>query len=155
MSALADKNDNQIPDALAALQAFADQDKSDVLDMPGDIVTSSTVVNNMKIIIDGKEFNRLEDLPPEARARYEQAMAKLDANGNGIPDFVEGMLNTTNQTTNISTSLGTEPPSPARLSTSPAIEPDKSNSWMLAFFGLLLFLFCVAGAAGVWYVFLR
>ncbi len=150
MRALAGKKDNQIPDSLETLQAFADPDTSDALDMPGEIVTSSTVINNMKIIVDGKEFNRLEDLPLEVRARYEKAMAKLDANGNGIPDFVEGLSNTTNQTTNISTNLEMEP-----LSTSPAIEPDKSNGWMLAFFGLLLFLVYVAGAAGVWYFFLR
>ena len=74
------------------------------------VVAGDAVVNSMKIIVDGKEFNGIENLPPEARAKYEAGMGKLDANQNGIPDFVEGMIKTTNQTANISTSFATQTP---------------------------------------------
>lgn len=168
--ALGDTNDNNIPDAFETMNIFADKNKNGVPDMLENVVTSNTTVNSMKISIDGKEFNGIEDLPPEARAKYEKAMAKLDANRNGIPDFVEGMINITNQTANISTSFGTEtPPDSAPLSyppsvmisqdkplpVSPTIEPDTSNGWMLALAGLLFVLLCVASAAGIWYFFLR
>jgi hypothetical protein len=170
MHAPGDTNDNNIPDAFESMNIFADKNKNGVPDMLENVVTSNTVVNSMKIIIDGKEFNSIEHLPPEARAKYENAMAKLDANRNGIPDFVEGMINTTNQTANISTSFGTEtsPDSPPLsyppsamisqdkpLPVSPTIEPDTSNSWMLALAGLFLVLLCVASVGGVWYFFLR
>ena len=167
MRALGDANDNHIPDAFETMNVFADKDKNGVPDMLENIVAGNAVVNNMKIVIDGKEFNGIEDLPPEARAGYEKAMAKLDANRNGIPDFVEGMINTTKQTANIPTSFAAEipsssapltlshPPSAGTLPVSPTIEPDRSNGWLLALAGILIILLCVAGAAGVWYFFLR
>ena len=114
------------------------------------------MVNSMKIIVDGKEFNGIENLPPEARARYEAAMGKLDANQNGIPDFVEGMIMTTNQTSSSSTSFATETlRSSTPLPASPTIAPDTSNGLMLALAGLFIFLLCVFAAGAVWYFFLR
>jgi hypothetical protein len=156
MRSLGDANDNNIPDAFETMNILADKDKDGVADVLENITSGQTTVNSMKIIIDGKEFNGLEDLPPEARARYEEAMGKLDANRNGIPDFVEGMMGTSKLTVNGSASVGVEP---ARRSvplyTSPTITPDTSNGWMLALAGLFIVLLCIAGAAGVWYFFLR
>lgn len=97
MRSLGDANHNQIPDAFETMNIFADKDKDGVPDVLENIRAGHAVVNSMKIIIDGKEFDGLENLPPEARARYEEAMGKLDANRNGIPDFAEGMINTTSQ----------------------------------------------------------
>ena len=64
-----------------------------------------------KIIFNGKEYNRLEDMPPEARRAYQQAMGMLaDKNQNGVPDFMEGMMvsgnipTTTQSTANVVTS---------------------------------------------------
>ena len=73
--------------------------------------SNSVLVNKMKIFL-RKAIRWLENLPPEVRAKYEAAMSKLDANRNGIPDFLEGMMNMNppNQTTNISTSFGIETP---------------------------------------------
>jgi hypothetical protein len=83
-------------------------------------------------------------------------MSKLDANRNGIPDFVEGLINTADQSANISSSFGTAAPRRAApLPASPTITPDTSNGWPLALAGLFILLLCVAGAAGVWYFFLR
>lgn len=43
------------------------------------------------IIFNGKTYNRIEDMPASERQAFEQ-MSKMfvDANGNGIPDFLEG-----------------------------------------------------------------
>jgi hypothetical protein len=51
----------------------------------------------MRFIVNGTELTNLEDLPPEARAKYERAMETMDKNRNGIPDFVEGMIGTAQQ----------------------------------------------------------
>jgi len=156
MRSLGDANGNRIPDAFETINILADKDKNGVPDVLENIVASSATINSMKIIVDGKEFNGLESLPPEARARYEEAMGKLDANRNGIPDFIEGMVNTTNQTTEIAANVGmkTQPrsiPQPVNAT----ITPDTSNGWMLALAGLFLLLICAAGTAGAWYFFLR
>ena len=43
------------------------------------------------IIFNGKTYNSIDEMPPEARQAYEQVAHMLvDKNGNGIPDFLEG-----------------------------------------------------------------
>lgn len=156
MRSLGDANNNRIPDAFERANILADQDRDGIPDVFKNLSERSTAVSSMKIIIDGKEFNRIEDLPPDARARYEEAMGKMDANRNGIPDFVEGMFTSSAPTVNVSSS--TAAPTPRRstpLSTSSTITPDTSNGWMLMLAGLFILFLCVAGAGAVWYFFLR
>jgi hypothetical protein len=156
MRSLGDANNNSIPDAFESLNILADQDRNGAPDVLENILAGHAAVNRMKFIVDGEEFTGLQDLPPEVRARYEEAMRGLDANGNGMPDFVEGMLDTSGQTVNVSG--GSAAPTPRRVTfptSNPAITPDTSNGWMLLLGGLFIFALCVAGAAGVWYVFLR
>jgi hypothetical protein len=44
----------------------------------------------MKIVVNGREFSSPDQMPPDVRAAYEQAMSALaDKNGNGIPDILE------------------------------------------------------------------
>jgi hypothetical protein len=156
MQSLGDSNKNSTPDAFEAVSILADTDQDGTPDALENIVPGHAFMNSMKIIVDGKEFNRIEDLPPAARARYEEAMGKLDANRNGIPDFVEGMINSANQNVMSTSNPAAETPRRAApLSTSPAITPDTSNGWMLVLAGLFIFLLCVAGASAVWYFFLR
>jgi hypothetical protein len=161
MRSLGDANSNRIPDAFEvttseAANILADKDQDGVPDIFENESTANPVGQSMKIIVDGKEFNSLESLPPEARARYEEAMGKLDANRNGIPDFVEGMIGTSNQTEVKTTSVPVETPRRSTpLPQSPAIAPDTSNGWMLVLSGLFIFLLCAAGAIGFWYFFLR
>jgi len=156
MRSLGDANGNQIPDTFESLNIFADKDKNGVLDVVENLTAGHAVVNSMKIIVDGNEFNGLENLPPEARARYEEAMGKLDANRNGIPDYVEGMISSTSVDATPSSGAPVETPHRSRpLSFGPAITPDTSNGWMLMLAGLFIFLLCVAGAGAVWYFFLR
>jgi hypothetical protein len=162
MRSLGDENGNLIPDAFENMNILADKDKNGIPDVLENIVAGQATVNSMKIIVDGNEFNGIENLPPEARARYEEAMGKLDANRNGILDFVEGMTGTSKPTVNVSASFGINPPpGSARTSqensgpVSATITPDTSNGWMLLLAGAFLLLLCVTGAAGVWYFFLR
>src|ERR1044071_1094333 len=92
MQSFRDTNSNQIPDAFETVSSetmniLGDKDKNGIPDIVENLVAGQTVVNSMKIIVDGKEFNGIENLPPEVHAKYEAAMGKLDANQNGIPDF--------------------------------------------------------------------
>jgi hypothetical protein len=85
MRSLEDANNNRIPDAFETADIFADQDRDGTPDVLENLAAQSTTVSTMKIIIDGKEFTRVEDLPPDARARYEEAMGKMDANQMAFP----------------------------------------------------------------------
>lgn len=156
MQSLGDANGNQIPDAFETMNILGDKDKDGVPDVLENISAAQATVSTMKIIVDGKEFNGLEELPPEARARYEEAMGKLDANRNGIPDFAEGMISSANQNVmSVSNTAAETPRRSTPLPVSPAITPDTSNGWMLMLAGLFIFLLCVAGVGAVWYFFLR
>jgi hypothetical protein len=142
MRSLGDANNNRIPAAFETMSIFADKDKDGVPDVLENLTASHATVNSMKIIVDGKEFDGLENLPPAVRAKYEEAMGRLDANRNGIPDFAS--------------SLPMEAPRRSEsLPVSPASTPDTSNGWMLMLAGLFLFLLCALGAGAVWYFFLR
>lgn len=139
-----DNNQNGTPDAFEGLSSFQ--------------TATANVINSSKIIVNGQVFDSLDQLPPEIRAKYEQALGAMDANKNGIPDFVEGMLGTSNQTNPVATSFGTtahsRPSKPIPVGST--IEPESSGGWMLAVTGILLMGLClVAAAAGVWYFYLR
>ncbi len=138
-----DNNQNGTPDAFEGLSSFQS--------------VAANVINSSKIIVNGQVFDSLDQLPPEIRAKYEQALGAMDANKNGIPDFVEGMLGTSNQTNPVVTSFGTVvPPHHSKpIPASSTIEPESSGGWMLALTVVLLIGMCIVGAAGVWYFFLR
>ena len=155
MRSLGDANSNKVPDAFEAMSIFADKNRSSVPDVLENISAEHAAVGSMKVIVDGREFDGLETLPPEVRAQYEQAMGKLDANRNGFPDFAEGMFNTPNQNVMSVSSAAAAAPRSAPVPVSPAITPDTSNGLMLVLAGLFLFLVCAAGAGAVWYFFLR
>ncbi len=167
MRSLQDTDGDAVPDMFENANILADRDQDGIPDVLKHLTASNSVLaDKMKIFFEDREFNSIENLPPEVRARYEQAMSKLDANRNGVPDFLEGMMNvnTPNLTTNLTTRSGIETPaqaSPTPIISSPpisansAITPDISNGWMLALAGLFLFLLCAAGAVAVWYFFIR
>ncbi|MCK6540765.1 MAG: hypothetical protein L6Q26_11985 [Anaerolineales bacterium] len=146
-----------------AISAFKDENRDGAPDVFESPSSSQVVTNVTKFVVDGVEYDRLEDLPPEARARYEKTMGMLDKDRNGIPDFVEGFMNATEQTPPPASAYGTAAPrqstfsNPQRkpISPTPALAPDTSNGWMLALAGIFLLLLCIVGAAGVWYFFLN
>lgn len=140
-----DNNQNGTPDVFEGIAPFQS--------------STTNVINATKIIVNGQVYDSLEQLPPDVRAKYEQAMGAMDANKNGIPDFVEGLLGASNQTNQVAASFGTTNPRPAArqpISVSSTIEPESSGGWMLALAGIILAGLClVAAAAGVWYFFLK
>jgi hypothetical protein len=80
MSMLADTNKDGMPDDLETL--------------PGAASPNSRVPNVMgstHFSINGMPVQGLDDLPPETRQQIEQAMRSMDADGNGVPDFLEKM----------------------------------------------------------------
>ena len=71
-----------------------------------------------KIIFNGQEYSSVNELPPDARQKYEQAMARIDQNHNGIPDMLEGGLLTTDRPESAFASAAPPP------STAPVIVPN-------------------------------
>ena len=140
-----DKNQNGMPGALEGMAS-----------VPGSRVN---VINTAKIIVNGQVYDSVEQLPPDVRAKYEQAMGALDANKNGIPDFAEGMMRSPDQGLPIAASFGTASPRPASSNPTPAaptIEPESSGNWTLVAAGIALAGICLAlVAAGAWYFFLQ
>lgn len=48
---------------------------------------------SLQINFNGQTYTSLEEMPPEVRAAYQQAMAMMaDSNANGLPDFVDSLL---------------------------------------------------------------
>jgi len=141
-----------------AMNMLRDEDRDGRPDV-FDISSSTQVVSNtMKFVVDGREYSNIEDLPPEARAKYEQAMSALDKNQNGIPDFVEGMMGMMPQNPAKANTPSMSSPRPALRTpqtASPTISPDTSSGWMLVLTGGLFLLLCAAGAIGIWYFLLR
>ena len=44
-----------------------------------------------RITIDGKTYSSVDEMPPDARVKYEKLMGMLaDKDGNGVPDVLEG-----------------------------------------------------------------
>ncbi|HEU0294351.1 MAG TPA: hypothetical protein VFR47_16550 [Anaerolineales bacterium] len=163
-----DRDRNGMPDMLDTMNPFEDKNKDGIPDSFEGLATSQgsapTVMSSSKILANGQVYDSLDQLPPEVRAKYEEAMGAMDKNRNGIPDFVEGMFNMPAQSMDtpakdapISPEISTPRPASrnSAISTS-TIEPESSGGWMLALAGIALIGLClVAVAAGVWYFFLR
>src|SRR5574341_1825258 len=92
-----DKDGNGLPDMLDGMNPFEDKNKDGTPDAFEGLApwqgSAPTVISSSKILVNGQVYEGLDELPPEVRTQYEQAMAAVDKNRNGIPDFVEGMLN--------------------------------------------------------------
>jgi len=164
-----DKDRNGMPDLFEGANLFEDKNKDGLPDALEGLAqlkgSTPQVISSSKILVNGQMYDGLDQLPPEIRAQYEQAMSALDKNRNGIPDFVEGMLNVPAGTINGASndapvSIGTSTSRPVASSRSipvgSTIEPESSGSWILALAGIALVVLCLVGAAaGVWYFFLR
>jgi hypothetical protein len=48
-----------------------------------------SVSTKVRYVHDGKVYNDLSELPPEAREKYEKAMASAGKDHGGLPDFLE------------------------------------------------------------------
>ena len=88
MSQLADNDRNGLPDTLGKFSDLTDQNKNGMPDAFEGMV--SNIISSTKIIADGNEYHSLDELPPDIRAKYEQAMGALDANRMGSRIFLKG-----------------------------------------------------------------
>lgn len=149
---MADANLNGIPDAL---------------ENPANMQASvNTMMNSASLVVDGQTYTSIDQLPPEARAQYEQVMGTLDANRNGIPDFLEGFINVPAQTGS-RPSVDADIAAPGHLQSrahaqhkpkygSQTIEPESSGNWLMLLAGVVFLGLCfIASAAGIWYFFFR
>jgi hypothetical protein len=85
MGVLADRNGNGMPDILEGATRIGNHD----------VRVASKI--DTRIVVDGAVYSGVNELPPEARQKYERGMAKAaqvmgDANRNGVPDILEGMF---------------------------------------------------------------
>ncbi len=159
LNSMKDENGNGVPDGLETI--LVDNNRDGVPDIIENTPGAPIIKTALKILMNGQEFHSLDDLPPEARAKYQEAMKSLDANQNGVPDFMERMAGTSAPQVTpapVSTNFGiqtSQPISSTPMPTSSAITPDTSNGWLLGLLVLGLLFLCALGAAGVWYFFLR
>ncbi len=168
-----DKNNNGVPDMLENANPFADQNKDGMPDMLEGMASFQGSIGNVmsstKIIVNGQAYDSVDQLPPDVRAKYEQALGSMDKNRNGIPDFIEGMIKPqASSQASINAPAGFDIASPdhasspfhakdkPRLINHSTIEPESSGGWMFALAGIMLAGLClVAAAAGVWYFYFR
>ncbi len=123
---------------------------------------------NQKITFQGKEYNSIAELPPEAKQAFEKLTKVFDdKDQNGIPDFLEGKANfvdmfkniynakasnvisITNTETNIENSQApnTSAPQINNLNSFQGKSPtNSSQSSLLFFLGVLLTVLVLGGA---------
>lgn len=89
MGMLGDKNGNGAPDFMEGLL------DSNAEDIPRNDASSMLVSMN-KFVYQGQVYERLEDLPPEARQKYAQLISALDKNQDGVLDLFQQSRGTTN-----------------------------------------------------------
>lgn len=157
LNALKDQDGNRVPDAFENENIFANKDRDGKPDLIENSEGAPPVNSSIKVVVDGQEYNSLDDLPPEARAMYDQAMGTLDAYRNGIPDFMEGLRGTGQDSTSTASASPLAPRrEPRKLMSTPiAGTPDTTTGLWIVLAGVLLLSLCAAGAASVWYFFLR
>lgn len=147
MNVLGDKNQNGVPDILENL-------RGGVAGQPFNVQMSNTT-----IVHNGQVYHSADELPADLRAKYEAKMNILDADHNGIPDFVEGMMGSSAAASPASSPAASlapvEPAFPVSsaipVSPASAIQSDGNPSslrWIILGAGLL-FAACL-GAIAVW-----
>ena len=70
MSQLGDRDKDGVPDMLENLTNPTDQNKNGMPDAIEGMI-SSAFASTTKIIANGTEYNSLDELPPDVRAKYE------------------------------------------------------------------------------------
>lgn len=133
MQIMADKNQNGVPDLFEG--------------------TLGAKVQKVDILYDGQAYEKLSDLPPEAREKYQKMMGKYDTDGNGIPDFAEkiaafGIPSTPEPAVSAVPSEPVYPRSPAiPVSPAPNIEPEQTGFRFGIMAAILAFMLCLGALA--------
>src|SRR5258706_2974113 len=83
-----DENQNGIPDILENTNLFADKNQEGMANLFENLTSfqgsNSHVISTTKITVNGQVYESLDQLPPEIRAKYEQALCAMDSNKIGI-----------------------------------------------------------------------
>lgn len=141
MGVLTDNDRNGVPDILEGMHGAMDVN----------VQATPVTFSSTQFIVDGKVYSSVNDLPPDARQKYEQAMAKAgqvmgDTNRNGVPDLLEDAFaaRSTPQMPQASPASAPISPSP-QISPSPAIsEESTSPNWTLLLAGILIGILLMA-----------
>lgn len=150
MEILHDSDGNGIPDFLEGKPVQNINDGS----------VSMNLRSGSQIILGDKIFSDPNDLPPDARLKYDQAVAKIgpllsDLNGNGIPDMLEGKAgnNTTPESISASSPMQASPAIPQEPPSS-VVQEESTNFAAIALIILAGVILVGALGAGV-YIFLN
>ncbi len=73
-----------------AMGLFVDKDRDGTPDILEGIGQVNIQAVHTRIVVNGQAYSSVEEMPPEVHQQYEQAMAKVDADRNGVPDVLEG-----------------------------------------------------------------
>lgn len=133
MSFMKDENHNGIPDMFE-----------------GDVVQKMMTMASTRVIVNGQEMQNIESMPPEARAKFDQAMAKLSQLGISVPGNPPQMLAQASPQIAPSAPAFTQSPSFAQSAPSAITEDEGSRTWIIvgvvaALAVLFLCAFAVAG----------
>ena len=71
MGMMADKNGDGVPDLFEGTGG------------------TSLSVTNSRIIFNGQEYGSVDEMPPDARRAFEDAMRRVDGNADGLPDALQ------------------------------------------------------------------
>ena len=77
MAALADKNDNGIPDILETHLGTLTRSVSEGVSGGSSALPATTVVSTQKFVINGHEYDSIDQMPPEVRRQFEQVQSLL------------------------------------------------------------------------------
>jgi len=69
MDSLKDGNQNGFPDQFENINILKDQNGNGIPNVFESASATQVTTSSTKFIVNGKEFNSLEDLPPDARAK--------------------------------------------------------------------------------------
>lgn len=134
------------------MQIMADQNQNGVPDLfEGQLSRQVRNTRTTDIVYNGQSYNHLDELPPEARAKYEAFMGKWDTDHNGLPDFAEKLMGGSAPTpANPPSSQPMQEPtfsqSPS-IPVSPTIEPERTGLRFGILSAALLFLLCLGAVA--------
>jgi hypothetical protein len=153
---------------LKAMEVLHDSDGNGVPDFlegkPIQNINNGSVSMNLRsgslIILGDKIFTDPNELPPDARLKYDQAVAKLgplmsDLNGNGIPDMLEGKPGNAQSQTVITASTPMQAPSLVSQEPPSSVIQEESSNFGAIVLVILAVLFLIGALGAGVYIFLN
>lgn len=116
--------------------------KSDNAASPSGPRVNIKFATRMRFVHDGKVYNSLDEMPPELRAKYQNAVQQVDKDHDGIPDFLEATAGAGMSRPSVSSEPEDVEAGPiAPVTQAPAvIQPETSNRALLMIAGVIILL---------------